>query len=243
MTKGNYCIIFVLSILFPFLALAQRSKKDGAAFLSVPNIVVDGQLQEWEGMLYNEDNELWSAGLAVKGDSLYAAVIIKDPALQREALMSGIVLNVSYNAKKRDGARIYFPVADREGLRALQQAEDGEVKDYRREVLNTTRGYYVSGFDKVVDGLLSFQNSYGVHAVVQLDSSQLSYESVLPLELVGLKSDRFAVKVGINTQYSRMQANNRSQSRPVGFYGTGPRSVLKNPYREPTEIWVTGERD
>lgn len=230
-------------IILPFLANAQRKKAGDLAFLPVSNVVLDGNVQEWEGMLYNADSQLWNSGVALRGDSIYAAVVVKDPALQREALMNGIVLNISYNSKKRDGARLYFPVADREGLRALRQDEERQDEDYRQEVLNTTRGYYVLGFEKIVDGLLSFQNNYGVQAVVQLDTGSLSFEAVVPLALVGLKSDEFAVKIGVNTQYSRMQANNRNQSRSLGPYGMAPRSMPKNPYREPTELWIIGKRD
>lgn len=243
MIRRKYRIIVILGLMLPFLAFAQRKKKEDYAFLSMSNIVMDGNLQEWQGKLYNEDSEMWSSGVALRGDSIYVAAIVKDPALQREALMGGIVLNISYNSKKRDGARLYFPVADREGLRALRQDEDRMDEDYRQEVLNTTRGYYVLGFDKVVDGLLSFENSYGVRAVVQIDSASLSYEAVIPLDLVGLKSDQFAVKIGVNTQFSRTKANSRNQSRTMGPYGiAAPRAVPKNPYREPTEIWIMGER-
>lgn len=243
MIRSKYCVIFTMFIMLPFLALAQRKKKDDYAFLSMSNVVLDGNLEEWQGKLYNEDSEMWSSGVALRGDSVYAAIIVKDPALQREALMGGLVLNISYNDKKRDGARLYFPVADREGIRALSQDEERLAEDYRQEVLNTTRGYYVLGFDKVVDGLLSFQNSYGIHAVARIDSSSLYYEAVIPLDLVGLKSDQFAIKIGVNTQFSRMQVNSRNQSRTMGPYGmTVPRAVAKNPYREPTEIWVLGGR-
>src|SRR5690606_10220612 len=121
--------------------------------------------------------------------------------------------------------------------------DERPVDDYRKEILATARGYYVLGFSKVVDGLLSLQNNYGVRAVVTLDSSSLSYEAVIPLDLIAFKSDNIAVKLAVNTQFSRLQKAARNQNtRAMGPYGMyGPRTpTLKNPYSEPTEIWVEG---
>lgn len=245
MARNIYSMLIVLGVTMPFLSFSQGKKKHEYTFLSIPNIVVDGNLQEWEGQLYHADSELWGYGLALKEDSLYAAVIIRDPALQNEALTNGVIFNLSYNSKKRDGARLFFPVADREGLRALGQEDERPVNDYRKEVLGTARGYYVLGFDRVVDGLLSFQNDYKIRAVVRLDSASLLYEAVIPLGLIAFKSDDIAVKLAVNTQHTRMVRAARSQNSrasamtPYGVYGSRP-VAPKNPYSERTEIWFTG---
>lgn len=242
MERSRNCILILLGAMLPILSFAQR-KKPEYAFLSVPNVVVDGNLQEWEGQLYNAESELWSCGVAIEGDSIYAAVVVRDRNLQNEALSNGIVFNLSYDKKKKEGARLFFPVADREGLRALQQEDERPVDDYRKEILGTTRGYYVMGFSKVVDGLLSFQNDYGVRAIVTFDSTSLLYEAVIPLDLVVFKSDLIAVKLAVNTQFSRLQRAARNQnnraSGPYGIYGYQP-AAPKNPYKESTEIWVVG---
>src|SRR5690606_23014349 len=102
-----------------------------------------------------EDSELWQCALSRDADHLYAAVVIKDPALLLEAIHRGILLNLSYNKKKKDGARILFPVADRERVRALQQDPDRDGTDIRADVLKSCKGYHIYGFNKVRDGLLS----------------------------------------------------------------------------------------
>lgn len=244
MGRNKYCVLVILGIVLPILSFSQRKKKPEYTFLSIPNIVVDGNLDEWEGQFYNTESALWNCALAVHGDKMYAAIVLKDPALQNEALVNGIVLNLSYNSKKKDGARLFFPIADREGMRALQQEDERPVDDYKQEILNTTRGYYVYGFSKVVDGLLSFQNDYGIRAIVKLDSSsQLLYEAVIPLDLIAFQSDDIAVKVAVNTQFSRLKKAARSRNTsPMGPYGMyrSREPVLKNPYAENPEIWVVG---
>jgi hypothetical protein len=243
MWTNKYCILLILGIVLPVLSFSQHRKKQGYTFLSIPDVELDGNLQEWEGQFYNADNELWNCALALKGNAIYAAVRVKDPMLQREALTNGIVLNLSYNNKKKDGARLLFPVADAEGMRALRQEDEQSADGYREKVLNTARGYYVAGFDKIVDGLLSFQNNYGIQAIVKIDSSSLYYEAVVPLDLIAFKSDDIAVKLAVNTQFSRMQKAVRNQGgRPVGPYGMyGGRSMaIKNPYSGDTEIWISG---
>ncbi|HMR20415.1 MAG TPA: hypothetical protein PKA53_14015 [Sphingobacterium sp.] len=244
MERNKYCILILLGVILPILSFSQHKKKPDYTFLSIPGIVADGDLKEWEGQLYNAESEVWSYGLALQGNSMYAAVIIKDPVLQNEALANGIIFNLSYNDKKRDGARLFFPVADRESMRALQQEDERPVGDYRKEILNTTRGYYVIGFSKVVDGLLSFQNEYGIRAVANLDTANnLCYEAIIPLDLIVFKSDKIAVKLAVNTQFSRLQraARNRNTSAmgPYGVYRQRE-PVLRNPYKESTEIWVVG---
>jgi len=244
MERNKYCWL-LLGILLPILSFSQKKKKDGNyTFLSVPNVVVDGNLTEWEGKFYQKEGELWQCALSREGDSLYAAVLVKDPILQNEAILRGILLNLSYNDKKKDGAQLIFPMVDRESIRALRQDEDRDKSHIKQDMLQTSRGYFVKGFTKVRDGLLSFQNDYGVKAAVQLDSNQnLLYEAVVPLDLIKFKADQIAVQVAINTQYMQMQKASKDRpSNNMGMYGIyRPMTpTLKDPYEEKTEIWVTG---
>ncbi len=242
MVKCKYCL-WIIGILLPLLSFSQKKKKaQDYTFLSIPDIAVDGNLMEWEGSFYLADSELWHCALSRDAGHLYAAVVIKDPALQNEAILRGIILNLSYDQKKRDGAQLVFPIADRESIRALRQDEDRDVKNMKQDMLNSTRGYFVKGFSKVPDGLLSFQNNYGIHAIAKLDSSQrLCYEAIIPLELITFKSDKIAVQLTVNTQYAQIQRAAKGRTPTYGgMYGiyrpVGP--TLKNPYGEQTEIWV-----
>ncbi len=233
-------------MILPLLSFSQKkTKTEEYSFLSIPHIEIDGNLDEWKGHFYQKDSELWQCALALEGDHLYAAVVVKDPALQNEAIMRGILLNLSYNTKKKDGAQLLFPVADKESIRALRNDEDRDKSNIKQDILQASRGYLVKGFTKVRDGLLSFQNDYGIKAVAKLDSSNvLLYEASIPLDLIHFKSDSIAVQVAVITQYMLMQkiARDRPSNNTMGMYGiyrpTQP--TLKDPYSEKTEIWVTG---
>jgi len=247
MVKNKYYWL-ILGILLPVLSFSQKKKKDQQyTFLSIPDIVVDGDLSEWEGKFYNADSELWQCALSREGNHIYAAVIVKDPSLLLEAIHRGVILNLSYDTKKKEGARLLFPVADRESVRALQQDPDRDGTDIRADVLKSCRGYFVYGFDKVRDGILSVQNDYGIKAVAKLDSNNiLNYEAVISLDLVRFKSDNIAVQLAVNTQYMLMQKVARERNNTMGMYGYGygmyrpTQPTLKDPYSEKTEIWVTG---
>lgn len=240
----NKFYIFFLVVFFPFLVLGQKKKKQDYTLQKADNMVLDGDLKEWEGKLYNTESELWSFGVSTDGAKLYVAVRIKDDALQREALRSGIFVNVSYDGKKRDGARLLYPFVDRERLRALRQDEDLDMKNIKEELLKSARGYQISGFSTVVDGLLSFDNTYGIQAVARFSETRdLIYESEIPLELIKFESDQMAVQVGVNTQFSQMKkvAESNTRASNVRIYGMAPTGPnLKNPYKEETAVWLFG---
>lgn len=241
MNKFN---IFFLVCFFPVVLFAQKKKKQDYTFQKVDNVDLDSYLTEWEDKLYNPESEFWSFGVSTDGNKLFVAVRIKDDMLQREALRNGIFVNLSYNEKKKDGAKLLFPFVDRERLRALSQDEDLDMKNIKNELLKSVRGYQISGFSKVVDGLLSFDNTYGIRALARLDDTNvLVYESEIPLDLINFKSDKIAVQVGVNTQFFQMKkvVDSNSRSNNVRIYGASPtRTTLKNPYKEETTVWLMG---
>ncbi len=239
MNKFN--ILFLICCC-PFVLFAQKKKKQDYTFQKIEKVALDGNLAEWSDKLYNPDSDFWSFGVSKNEDKLFVAVRIKDDMLQREALRNGVFVNISYNEKKKEGAKLVYPFVDRERLRALSQNEDLDASNIKDELLKSVRGYRISGFSKVVDGLLSFDNTYGIQAVARFDENNiLVYESVVPLELIDFKTDRIAVQVGINTQFFQMKKMGDSRNRPsnVQIYGASPTGgVLKNPYKEETEVWL-----
>lgn len=228
----------------PLFLFAQKKKKQEYVFQQIDDVVVDGQLTEWGDKLYNDDSDLWSFGVAVKNGKIYVAVRIKDDMLQQEALRNGIFVNLSYNEKKKEGAKLLYPYVDRERLRALSQDEDLDRNNIKAELLKSVRGYQISGFSKVVDGLLSFDNSYGIRAKARFEEDILLCESEVPLDLVKFESDRIAIQVGINTQFFQMKKVVDTSSRPsnVRIYGASPyKPTIKNPYKEDTVVWFFGD--
>lgn len=226
----------------PLFLFAQKKKKQEYLFQQVDNIVLDGQLTEWSDKLYNANSDLWSFGVVVQGGKVYVAVRIKDEMLQREALRNGIFVNLSYNEKKKEGAKLLYPSVDRERLRALSQDEDLDRNNIKAELLKSVRGYQISGFSKVVDGLLSFDNSYGIRAKAQFEGDILLCESEVPLDLIKFESDRIAIQVGVNTQFFQMKKVVDATPSPnnVRIYGASPKPTVKNPYKEETAVWFFG---
>lgn len=239
----NKFYIFFLICCCPYFVLAQKKNKQDYVFQKGEGIVLDGQLDEWEGRMYNAESEVWSFGISIDGDKLYAAVRIKDDMLQHEALRNGIFVNLSYNEKKKDGAKLLYPYVDGERLRALSQDENLDLTEIKAELLKSVRGYQISGFSKVVDGLLSLDNSYEVRAKAQLYNGVLLYEAEIPLDLISFKSDRIGVQVGINTSFfqTKKVVDASPRGNNVRIYGRSPvKPTIKNPYSEETVVWFLG---
>ncbi|MBE8722925.1 hypothetical protein [Sphingobacterium pedocola] len=229
----------------PFASFSQKKKSEVYTFQSIPNITVDGALDEWKDQLVPVEGDAWSFGVVKEENKLLVAVHVQDPMLRQEAIRNGIIVNISYTGKKKDGAQLIYPFPDRERLRALAQIEDLNVSAFRQELLTSSRGYYVTGFSKVVDGLLSFENSYGVKSVVKLDSNEnLVYESVIPLDLIQFKEDEIAIQLVVNNSFARLQkmAKNRSINTSYPMYGrVQPTTSVRNPYKFKTDVWIFGK--
>ena len=241
----NKLYIIFISCLLPILLFAQKKKKENYFLQSVENVAVDGDLTEWNESLFNKDSDVWSFSLAINEGKLYTAIRIKNEQLQSEALRSGIFVNLSYTNKKKEGARLFYPVLDREKLRAFSQDEDFDLNNYKQDFIEATRGYYILGFSRVVDGLLSFDNDYGIRAVVKIDSTDaLIYESEIPLDLIKFEKDNIAINLGVNTRYLQMKRAGRNTNQVpmnVRIYGRMPSApTVKNPYQEETDVWITG---
>lgn len=236
-------ILFVL-MMIPFFLLGQKKKKEQYVVRELQGIVVDGDLTEWEKVFYNTESSLWSFGIAINNGKLFAGVRVKDKALIDEAVRNGILVNISYSDKKKDGAMLVFPKANLEKLERGLSEDELSKRATNEELIRSAKGYYVKGFSKVVDGLLSFSNEYGVKAVCKIDSTGiLVYEAEIPLRLIKFQTNEIAVQLGINTRFSQLKKMTKNTSSPY-MGGMSGRRVsapsAKNPYEEDTEVWFTG---
>lgn len=238
-------IIFFMYMMIPFLLFAQKKKKEQYVFAQVSDLVIDADFNDWDGNLYNTTSDLWTFGIGIDKEHLYAAVVIKDKNLINEAVRNGVFLNISYSNKKKDGARLLFPRLNMEKLEDSLEEDEPKSNISNQEMINSAKGYYIAGFSKVVDGLLSFDNQYGIHASCKIDSAgNMCYESKIPLELIKLNTKEIAVQLAVVTQYGQMKKMN--SNRPVpntrGYYGRGMTqgSSIKNPYSEIPDVWFTG---
>lgn len=242
MLKQN---IVLLLLLMPVFLFAQKKSKEQYHCQDISGITVDGDLTDWNNTgLYNRESDLWSFGTAINNDIFYAAVIVKDKQLIEEAVRGGIFLNISYSNKKKDGARMLFPRLNLERLEALTKGDDDKVVFSNEEMIESAKGYYVAGFSKVVDGLLSFDNGYGIRAVCKINTDgSLVYEAEIPLNLIKFQTKEIAVELAVNTRYRQMKqmSGSKDNVRPVGMRGRYPASTaLKDPYTESTSIWFSG---
>lgn len=245
MLRNKFYIFFLFSLL-PTLLFSQKKSKINYVIQEIDDVQIDGNLGEWKSALYTQDTALWSFALAKDKNNLFAAVRIKNERLFREAIISGVFVNLSYDDKKKDGAQLIFPRLSLELLNKFLKDEYQEQTFTDEELLKSSKVYHVKGFSKVIDGLLSFDNQYGIKAVARMDEQgALVYESVIPLDLVKFKTDKVAIQLGINTEYSqinRVKKNSSQQnSRGMMIYGRTPViNSLKNPYSSETEVWFSG---
>ncbi len=234
-------LLFVLFVI-PFFLFAQKKKKDLYDIQHISGIIIDANIDDWENKLYNLKSDVWSYAVASDKTKIYAAVIIKDKKLMDEAIRNGILFNISYSDKKMDGARIIYPKFNLEKLEnsIADDPEEGRTI-VQEELLQSTKGYYVAGFDKVRDGLLARNNQYGIKALCKIDESgSLVYECEIPLHLIKFKTSTIVAQLAVNTLYfsrQKMSAGMRSS----GYHTRGiSKPTLKNPYTENTDVWFSG---
>lgn len=245
-----YKLSFILlCFILPSLTFAQKNKKVNYTFSNLGTIEVDGYLTDWGDALHSANGDLLRFGVNEHNGDLCVAIEVEDPQLKHEVFRSGFFINVSYDEKKKDGARLYFPYWDRERKRALGNSEDLSPENMEHEFLNNVNGYYIMGFGRVRDGLLSLANDYNIRAEVKyIDKKTLRYEARIPLDLVDVKSNKIAVQVGVSTQYMLMKkAQQNTNTRSNASYYSMMRgrytmqNTLKNPFKGETDVWVIGE--
>lgn len=236
----RYISIAVL-VLSSLDLLAQRKKEKLELLPSFP-VEINADLSEWKDQLMPIDQDSsWSVAISNDSEFIYAAVRIKDVALQQEAARSGVIININTDGKKRDGAQLVFPIPDSESIRAMVNDENLPNMNVREELIKRSRGYGVTGFTHIIDGRLSFENTYGVQAAAQLtEDDLLVYESQIPIAALGLtdRQAEIAIQCVINNRYTILQQaiKNRPRSRTGVYRGRQP--TVKNPYRMKTDVWV-----
>ncbi|WP_156305308.1 DOMON domain-containing protein [Sphingobacterium endophyticum] len=236
-------IIIAILILASSSLLAQK-KKEGFALLPSFEVEVNGDLKEWgEKLSVVGEDSSWSFALTKDAKFLYAAVQIKDLSLQQEAVRNGIIVNINPNGKKKDGAQLVFPIPDSESVRAMVNDDNLPNMNVREELIKRSRGYGVRGFAHIVDGRLSFENTYGVKAVAKLaENDVLIYESKIPIQAIGIKkiNDPVAIQIMINNRFSQLQKTIKSRPDPRGsMYGRYTPTV-KSPYKTKLDVWILG---
>lgn len=238
---------FVASAILILLVgcVVAQKKTSAPSFIQNIHIEADGQLSDWPTSALQEidpTNPIWSYAMGYDHENLYVAVSISNPELQLEAAVHGISVMINADGKKKDGMQLLFPVPDAETIRALTEEKELSSAYVRDELLKRTRGFGVKGFPRIVNGLLSLNNNYGIRAIVKMnEQDQLIYESVIPLKHLETKDKPVAIQVGIQNRWTHMQkvmARQSSAQNPYANRRMPTSRVPKSPYSGKTEIWV-----
>ena len=236
-------------------AVAQRNKDHVQQSLDwATGIVIDGQLGDWgDSLVYEHATQEFHYHIKNDAEHVYVAMRVHDKDRQMQIFAQGLAFMVNTNGKRREGPTVYYPVADRLAFRSIMSADnDDRPEDMRKGALAAIRAIYVMRFDDVLDGQISLENTYGIHARAALDTTDaLCVEIVVPLHRLGVSiSDgtelAFNVKIngvmvpGSGSSPSMMRrgyGGYRGYGYGYGYpYGYGQQGPSKP--REEPGVWV-----
>lgn len=224
---------------------AQRNKGNVQQSLDwATGIAVDGQLDDWgDSLRYTHATQQFDYHIKNDAENVYVAMRVQDKDRQMQIFAQGLAFTVNTKGRKRDGPTVYFPVADRLAFRSIMSADnDDRPDDMRKGALAAIRAIHVMRFDDVLDGQISLENTYGIHARAALDTADaLCVEMVVPLERLGVSIDdgeELAFNVKIN---GVMIPGSGSYGYPYGYgygypYGYGAERPSRP--REEPGVWV-----
>ncbi|WP_262245308.1 hypothetical protein [Parapedobacter soli] len=250
-TAIGICMIGMLAGANP--AFAQRNKGNIQQSLDwARGIVVDGQLDDWgDSLQYEHATQQFRYHIKNDAENVYVAMRVQDKDRQMQIFAQGLAFMVNIQGKKRDGPTVYFPVADRLAFRSIMSADnDDRPDDMRKGALEAIRAIYVMRFDDVLDGQISLENTYGIHARATLDTTDaLCVEMVVPLARLGISvddGDEFAFNVKINGVMipgsgTSVPTMRRGYGYPYGYgygYPYGYGSQMPSKPREEPGVWV-----
>ncbi|WP_028295907.1 hypothetical protein [Olivibacter sitiensis] len=245
-------------------AFAQKKKKEkplpdreAESLLYLMPVSIDGNLEEWgDSLRFSYEKQHLQFDLANDGTNLYIAMKTSDPDAQMQALRQGFNFTVNVDGKKKDGPTITFPIPDREALRSLMALPDDEKpEDIRAGILSTVKAIYISGFKDIVDGAISLQNNFGIHAKAAVDSASdaLCFEAQIPLDRLYMADEKapLAMNIKINGIIVRMVSDNSNMS-PYGnsmrrrmyggygypYYGNMGQGPMRREARQEPGKWI-----
>lgn len=212
--------VILFGILLIGMSQSFGQKKQKITIQSLSDIKIDADLREW-GVLDNvADEGLWFYQLAQDVSNIYIAVRVEDGMLQNLVARNGILFSLSATRKNREDIQFLFPYPDNEVKRAMMSEDRDPGRDDKTTLINRSRGYFVKGFPTVPPGLLSLQNSYGLHATARMDNEVLYYEAVIPKALLDYTKPVATLKLAINDGFSTfVPADNRTPDGSGGMRG------------------------
>ncbi|MFD2743288.1 MULTISPECIES: hypothetical protein [Sphingobacterium] len=234
-------VAFHLLLVLALTAVGQ-AKNGSAKLIRDLAVQVDGKLAEWDGHWHTvgDQDALWSYAVTYDDQHLFVATKVIEPALQLEAAAHGVAIMINNQGKKKHGMQFIFPVPDAETIRSMLESGDFSATHVKTALIEGSRGYKVKDFPKIVDGMLSLRNSYGLHAIAKIDDSDhLLYESAIPLAQLGLVEGENTIAIQIALQ-NRWDIGAMSKARPQQRTLSPNKGTarVKSPYKGNTSVWI-----
>lgn len=227
--------LLILSLISGRLLYAQEIEEN---IRMVKPFKADGISNEWNEPL-NQYNDATKLAFALANDdkNLYIIIESLDPQTTFSVLRGGITLNINTEGKKKDGAKLTFPLMERTPMLRDGEAHHTLSSDQEMHDLATTnKSIRVSGFKNIADGELPAINQDGIETGMSIHPNRdLIYELSITLAQlqVGLDLKKPIVyHIKINepgkSSFNREgapQGGNRSGGRSGGRGGMGVGSM------------------
>lgn len=226
-----FSLRFSLVLLFSLFAnvlLAQNKSKDLIKNEWVTNPQrVDGKLNDWgDSLRYYNDETQFAFDIRNNNDFLYVAIISKEKENLNRILARGLTFSVNPEGKKKNGAGVVFPVIDRLSLKPSgnnRPAAKQPDKELQAQLISKITKINVSGFQEILDGPVSLENSYGISAAADFDTQgNFVVELALPFNLLGIapgSKQEMACLFQINGVKQPRSTYDPNRNSRAGMYG------------------------
>lgn len=183
-------------------SFSQRKGETLASRWALAPVVADGQLNEWPDTLsrYNDNSKIYY-DIANDDKNLYLAIRSGSREALSKILMAGITISANLESNKKDPPRVVFPILDRTPGKPGARREQPSVEEMQKETIARIKDIRVFGFNDIVDGPVSLQNTYGIRAAAAFHSqSSLVQEITIPLSQLNIdpKADPVTYSIRIN---------------------------------------------
>jgi hypothetical protein len=154
-------------------------------------VVADGKPTEWAIPLkYYDDKSKLQYCISNDRDNIYFCIRATDEQAQTKIFRAGMQLWIDTTGKNEHHVGILFPLANgakkseqNKGQQKIEEKHDGGG-GFKNKFLNGYKEMELAGFmSPVTNGMNPIQNSYGILANINWDSSEvMTYEVVIPFK-------------------------------------------------------------
>ncbi|MEO8795460.1 MAG: hypothetical protein ABI390_08320 [Daejeonella sp.] len=248
---------FFLITIFTFSTDAFSQKRKDEIFnskWSAKEFTIDGQLSDWKDSLQiNESNEL-KFSVANNGSTIFFALKNADPLQIAKILRFGLTVSVNTKERKLAAPSITYPILEVGGVKSKTAQKSnptsGEIESKQKDALSRAKSMSISGFEDLMDGQISLENTYGFKAgSIFNNENELQIELAIPLKELDIDkdfTDPIYINVKINSpervSYSKETTYDpytRMGRRSMGnIYNQREESIRKNTIKTSSDFWI-----